>query len=82
MLIASPNLGFDHTARIDELRPGRVLRFASVEVTAGGKGANVARAARDLSAPARLVGFAAGRTGAAALELLARTRPVAVEVVP
>lgn len=71
MLIASPNLGFDHTARIDELRPGRVLRFASVEVTAGGKGVNVARAARDLGAPAQLVGFAAGRTGAAALELLA-----------
>lgn len=80
MLIASPNLGFDHTARIDELRPGRVLRFASVEVTAGGKGANVARAARDLSAPAQLVGFAAGRTGAAALELLAEEGILALGV--
>ena len=80
MLIASPNLGFDHTAQIDELRPGRVLRFASVEVTAGGKGANVARAARDLDAPAQLVGFAAGRTGAAALGLLVEEGVLALGV--
>jgi len=70
VLIASPNIGFDHTARLDELRPGHVLRFTSVTVTAGGKGVNVARAARDLGCPARLVGFAAGRTGSAAIDHL------------
>ena len=71
MLVAGPNLTIDRTMAIDELRPGEVLRFDAVAVTPGGKGVNVARVARELGAPAVLVGFVPGRTGAAAAGLLA-----------
>ena len=71
MLIAGPNLTIDRTLTIEELRPGEVLRFDGVAVTPGGKGVNVARVARAMGAPALLVGFTPGRTGAAAAELLA-----------
>ena len=71
MVIAGPNLTIDRTLTIDELRPGEVLRFSRAVVTPGGKGVNVARLARDLGAPAVLVGFVPGRTGAAAAGLLA-----------
>jgi 1-phosphofructokinase family hexose kinase len=80
VLIAGPNLTIDRTLAIEELRPGEVLRFDDVAVTPGGKGVNVARVARALRAPALLVGFTPGRTGAAAAELLAdeglRVEPV------
>jgi 1-phosphofructokinase family hexose kinase len=71
VLIACPNLTIDRTLTIDELRPGEVLRFESAAVTPGGKGVNVARVARDMGAPAVLVGFVPGRTGAASAQLLA-----------
>jgi 1-phosphofructokinase family hexose kinase len=71
LLVASPNLTLDRTVTIDELRPGEVLRFDEAAVTAGGKGVNVARAARSLGAPALVACLAPGRTGRAALELLA-----------
>jgi 1-phosphofructokinase family hexose kinase len=71
VLIACPNLTIDRTLSIDELRPGEVLRFASAAVTPGGKGVNVARVAREMGAPAVLVGFVPGRTGAASAALLA-----------
>ena len=81
MLIAGPNLTIDRTLTIEELRPGEVLRFDGVAVTPGGKGVNVARVARALSASALLVGFTPGRTGAAAAELIGeeglRIEPVA-----
>jgi 1-phosphofructokinase family hexose kinase len=81
MLIAGPNLTIDRTLTIDELRPGEVLRFDDVAVTPGGKGVNVARVARALSAPAVVVGFAPGRTGEAVAELMA-DEGLAVEAVP
>jgi 1-phosphofructokinase family hexose kinase len=71
MLIAGPNLTIDRTGTIAELRPGDVLRFERVVVTPGGKGLNVARAARALGADALLVGFVpseTGRVGAAMIE--------------
>jgi 1-phosphofructokinase family hexose kinase len=71
VLIACPNLTIDRTLTIDELRPGEVLRFASAAVTPGGKGVNVARVARVMSAASVLVGFVPGRTGAAAAAMLA-----------
>jgi 1-phosphofructokinase family hexose kinase len=81
VLIAGPNLTIDRTLTIEELRPGEVLRFDGVAVTPGGKGVNVARVARALSASALLVAFTPGRTGAAAAELIAeeglRIEPVA-----
>ena len=71
MLIAGPNLTIDRTLGIGELRPGEVLRFDRVVVTPGGKGLNVARAARALGHPAVLVSLLPGRTGEAAAALIA-----------
>jgi 1-phosphofructokinase family hexose kinase len=71
VVIAGPNLTIDRTMTIEALLPGNVLRFESVVVTPGGKGVNVARGARALGRPARLVGFLPGRTGAACAGLLA-----------
>jgi len=81
MLVACPNLTIDRTLSLDELRPGEVLRFEAVVVTPGGKGVNVARTALALGAPATLVGFTPGRTGAAAAALLA-DEGVALAAVP
>ncbi len=71
MLIAGPNPTFDRTLAIAELRPGEVLRFDRAVVTPGGKGLNVARAARSLGHPAVLVSLLPGRTGEAAAALIA-----------
>src|SRR5215211_2479343 len=71
MLIAGPNLTIDRTLAIGELRPGEVLRFDRVVVTPGGKGLNVARAARALGHPAVLVSLLPGRTGEAAAAMIA-----------
>ena len=81
MLIAGPNLTIDRTARIAELRPGEVLRLERVVVTPGGKGLNVARAARALGAPALLVGFVPGATGRAGAALIEREE-IALRAVP
>jgi 1-phosphofructokinase family hexose kinase len=81
VLIAGPNLTIDRTSRIPALRPGEVLRLADVAVTPGGKGLNVARAARALGVPAVLVAFVPGRTGGAAAELIA-DEGVALQGVP
>jgi 1-phosphofructokinase family hexose kinase len=71
MLVAGPNLTIDRTAVLGELRPGEVLRFDRVVVTPGGKGLNVARAARLLGHSALLVSFVPGHTGRAAAALIA-----------
>src|SRR5436190_879914 len=71
MLVAGPNLTIDRTLAIGELRPGEVLRFDRVVVTPGGKGLNVARAARALGHRAVLVSFLPGRTGEAAGAMIA-----------
>jgi fructose-1-phosphate kinase PfkB-like protein len=70
VLIAGPNLTLDRIVRIDELRPGEVLRFADATIAPGGKGVNVARVCRTLGFPAVLVALAPGRTGRAVVELL------------
>src|SRR3954447_4586222 len=71
MLVAGPNLTIDRTLAIAELRPGEVLRFERVVVTPGGKGLNVARAARALGHRALLVSLVPGRTGEAAAAMIA-----------
>jgi 1-phosphofructokinase family hexose kinase len=71
MLIAGPNPTIDRTLTIAELRPGEVLRFEHVAITAGGKGLNVARAARALGVPAMLVSFVPGHTGRAGAAMVA-----------
>ena len=70
MLVAGPNLTIDRTAVLAQLRPGEVLRFDRVVVTPGGKGLNVARAARALGHPALLVSLVPGHTGRAAAALI------------
>jgi 1-phosphofructokinase family hexose kinase len=71
LLIAGPNLTIDRTSTLAELRPGEVLRLANVIVTPGGKGLNVARAARALGMPAALVAFLPGHMGRAVAALIA-----------
>ena len=71
MLIAGPNPTIDRTLTIAELRPGEVLRFERVAITPGGKGLNVARAARALGEPAVLVSFVPGHTGRAGAAMVA-----------
>src|SRR4051794_3190001 len=71
MLVAGPNLTIDRTLALAELRPGEVLRFDRVVVTPGGKGLNVARAARALDHRALLVSLVPGRTGEAAGAMIA-----------
>jgi 1-phosphofructokinase family hexose kinase len=70
VLVAGPNLTIDRTATIPALRPGHVLRLDEVVVTPGGKGLNVARAARALGVPATLTAFLPGHTGRAAAALI------------
>lgn len=55
VLIVNPNPVFDRTITVHELIPGAVLRTLDVELTAGGKGINVARVLRSLGQPAPLV---------------------------
>lgn len=71
MLIATPNLCVDRTSRVPEVVPGGVLRARAVEVTAGGKGVNVARVARAYRRPATLVTLVADRDRDRMLGLLA-----------
>lgn len=54
-LIVNPNPIFDRTITVVELVPGAVIRTLDVELTAGGKGINVARVLRALGRPARMV---------------------------
>jgi 1-phosphofructokinase len=70
VLVAGPNLTLDRLLRIDELRPGEVLRFSEATVAPGGKGVNVARVARRMGFQALLAALVPGRTGRAAVELL------------
>ena len=71
MLIVGPNLTLDRTGRIPQLRPGGVLRFEEVTVTAGGKGVNVARAVDSLGGRGTLVAFVPGPTGRQAAQRIA-----------
>lgn len=57
MLIATPNLSLDITIRLTRLRPGTVLRATATDTSAGGKGVNVARAAKVLGAAPAVTGF-------------------------
>lgn len=71
LVVASPNLTIDRTARIAALIAGGVLRTRTVDVSPGGKGVNVARAAAAFGVPAVVVGFTAGHTGRAVAGMLA-----------
>ncbi len=55
IITVNPNPVFDRTIRIVEMVPGAVIRALDVELTAGGKGINVARVLRALGHRAPLV---------------------------
>lgn len=55
VLVFNPNPVFDRTITVHELIPGAVLRTLDVEITAGGKGINVARALRALGKSVPLI---------------------------
>lgn len=55
VLIVNPNPIFDRTIAVPAVVPGAVIRALDVELTAGGKGINVARALRALGESAPLV---------------------------
>jgi 1-phosphofructokinase family hexose kinase len=47
VFIFNPNPIFDHTSQIETLQPGSVIRTSNTNLTAGGKGINVARVLRE-----------------------------------
>ena len=55
IVVVNPNPVFDRTIVVERLVPGTVMRTLEVEVTAGGKGVNVARALRALQVPATFI---------------------------
>jgi tagatose 6-phosphate kinase len=63
MLIVSPNLALDHLIEIPELKVNSVSRSSRSGLSAGGKGANVARVLKSLGVPHVLVGFIGGQSG-------------------
>jgi 1-phosphofructokinase family hexose kinase len=71
MLVVGPNLSIDQTVLIPRLRVGEIHRVPEIVRLAGGKGANVARAARILGAAPLLVGFIGGPLGDACAAYLA-----------
>ncbi len=63
LLVITPNPALDRTMVFRGLRLGAVHRTSQVIVAAGGKGLNVARAARALGQPALVCGPLGGHTG-------------------
>jgi len=47
--VFNPNPVFDHTSQIETLQPGSVIRTSNTNLTAGGKGINVARVLREFN---------------------------------
>lgn len=71
MLVVTPNLCFDRTLWVESFGAGTVARPYRVEVTAGGKGVNVARTVADLGGTGVLIGLVADRGGTELCRLLA-----------
>ncbi len=63
VLIASPNLCLDITIRLPRLVPGAIARATATDTAAGGKGVNVARAAKALGGSPVVTGFLPNEDG-------------------
>jgi tagatose 6-phosphate kinase len=63
ILTVTLNVSIDRAYRIDELKPGDVMRVRECTCTAGGKGLNVARVAKIAGAGVMATGFAGGHAG-------------------
>jgi len=72
LLCVTPNTALDRTLTLPHLTLGAVHRTQTVHQAAGGKGVNVARAARNLGADVIAAGLLAGHTGRLAAETAAR----------
>jgi tagatose 6-phosphate kinase len=70
ILTVTLNVSIDRAYRIDELKPGDVMRVRDCTYTAGGKGLNVARVAKIAGADVMATGFAGGHAGAFVREQL------------
>ncbi len=71
LLCITPNPALDRTLYIPGMRPGGVYRAERVLVAAGGKGLNVARAARTLDQPLQVCAPLGGFSGQAVARLAA-----------
>jgi 1-phosphofructokinase family hexose kinase len=72
LLCITPNPAIDRTLTVSNLQLDAVNRASACRVTAGGKGVNVARAAKTLGEPVQCAGFAGGDHGALLASLLER----------
>ncbi len=72
ILTVTPNPLLDKTLALDALRSGETHRARRVEMIAGGKGLNVARALVGLQEKTLATGFLGGHTGAVVRKLLTR----------
>jgi len=72
ILCITPNPAVDRTARVSRLVMGEILRPLEVLALAGGKGLNVARAARTLGAQVATTGVLGGHAGRWIVEQAAR----------
>ncbi|MDX2162045.1 MAG: hexose kinase [bacterium] len=72
LLTLTPNPSLDRILTLDALVPGAVHRAASRTLSPGGKGINVARAARSLGEAAWAAGILGGRTGRTLADLCER----------
>ncbi len=70
LLTVTPNATIDRMLHIAQLTPGLVHRATSVQLGAGGKGLNVARAARTLGREVLVTGPLAGHSGRLLADLL------------
>ncbi|MFB9322130.1 1-phosphofructokinase family hexose kinase [Cryptosporangium minutisporangium] len=71
MLIANPNLALDRLVTLAEIVPGAVMRSRRTELSAGGKGVNVARVLRAHGVRVPLLGLLCSGDGALLAGLLA-----------
>ncbi len=69
ILCVTPNVAADRTLVVSKLQPAAVHRAQAQLVAAGGKGLNVARAAKILGKQALCAGFVGGHTGRLVSEL-------------
>src|SRR5512136_1536201 len=70
ILTVTLNVSIDRAYRVDELKPGDVMRVRECICTAGGKGLNVIRVAKIAGADVLATGFTGGHAGAFVREQL------------
>jgi len=70
ILTVTLNVAIDKVYRLEELKPGQVMRVRECKYTAGGKGLNVTKVARITGAEVLATGFAGGHAGAFVREQL------------